>query len=421
MEFSFDISILFSPIRAVKNLPTQLPVAKGSVNDMLSKWLPKAFSVLLGYLHNAKLWYTTGKAQEQAIVLVKKSLVQYYAPRGKLNAQTLGEVRFFRKHLQNRPYSQKELYNLLRRTLDEAEPAYDITFTDIFHGLIYKNICRRILPEVPEITELPLTTVYDTIEFQLDFFTILLQNIYYLIGLMAAQHYKFNTNFGRETIIQRNPSKKNTQNYLESFVILWIHSAKLFHAIVEGTPNDISRCLFNFQTWCISLNLYDDVSVYKHCREYQRLYICLVNTVMACWQAFLRLPSKDIQHGVAYILHCGFDIDEYNIYVAQQGYRMEPIFPRVMVDFALTAVKPKICHEIVVVGLTICTSVAKLKLALMNNNTWKLFTEYPSFPDVPWFQNVQEIRDQYAESRALFRKNEKAVQEDEIEKILKSL
>jgi hypothetical protein len=92
-----------------------------------------------------------------------------------------------------------------------------------------------------------------------------------------------------------------------------------------------------------------------------------------------------------------------------------------MVDFALTAVKPKICHEIVVVGLTICTSVAKLKLALMNNNTWKLFTEYPSFPDVPWFQNVQEIRDQYAESRALFRKNEKAVQEDEIEKILKSL
>ena len=404
------------PLISLKNIPTHFTGPK-----TVEHWMSKAYSIFINFLRNGKLWYTKGSAHDQAIVFTKRSLTQMYMPKGQINKQLLGEIRYFRKLVKNRLYTKKELYSVVHKVIQDAEP-YDgqVTFTDLFHGLIYQNICRRILPELPETVETPLGTIYETIEYQLDFFTISVQNIYYLVGLIGAEHYKLNTKFGREGLIQRIPNKKNPQNYLASFVVLWIYTAKFFHAIVEGTTNDISRVLFQFQTWCQSLNLYDDVSIYKTHKECQRLLVALTNSVMACWTAFLRLPSKDMKLGVSYIVQCGFGIDQ-NMYLGHPGYLMEPIFPRVNVDFGFPMVKAQWCHEVAIVALSICMSVTKLKLALMNNNTWKPFTEFPSYPTVTWFTSAEDLRAQHLESRARFRKQEKEHAESEIDKILQSL
>lgn len=252
-------------------------------------------------------YYTVKHSRwENTIIFTKRILVLLYnLENGKLNKHIIQEILSFKKLLhRGKQYTKSQLQVMIHKvfhTLEVPDVPIIIPFHFGIYALAWSNLCSTFAEPtlISSETSMPVS-IYDSFEITLDQFVMVFHSLMYSIIRIASEHlYLLLQDSIPKQFTLFNTTERKTPfcAYYVDFALLWVAFADVINGLNSGKFNNLTHSLFEFQQYCWSMHLYNDiVRIQKlrpklHFEMYLESVLLMYNCVVSLVTLFLRLPS----------------------------------------------------------------------------------------------------------------------------------
>lgn len=432
MEKQYTFDIFFKDYPG-QSWPKQWPVSnlkKTTLTEKISCMLcPLFLKFAPSIAKHCRVYYDKKHtAWENTIIFTKRILfLLYNVETGHLNTPLLQEIIVFKKLLQrHKGYTEIKIQKLIENvfhTNDMPKVPSVITFDYAIYALAWTNVCISFKSEKTFESIPAPVCIYDSFEVTLDQFVMVFHTLVYAILRISGEHLYMilQDNIPKQFTLFTSTEKKTPFcAYYVDFALLWVSFADVINGLNSGKFNYLTHSLFEFQQYCWSMHLYNDIVRIQKLRPrldftmYLESILLLYNSVVSLVTLFLRLPSVKQYMISTYIIEhiLGQKVENPIVYPWK--------FPNTPVLFDAYILKPTDIKYFLCFLKLLASDCAILSENITKEIFWtklKINTQLEPMKSLSWTLDVNEFK----EYRNILLERKKHHEEKKINSILQSL